>query len=165
MPVEGLAGNAEFGAEVADFGVGLAHGRHGEPEFRGGHFVGASAVAAAGAGGGEACEGAFRDEFAFEFCEGGEDSENELSGGGGGVDGRALAGEHLEPDAAFGEVVDDVDEVAEVPAEPVEFPYDQGVFVAEGFEAGGQLGPVVLVSGGPIFVEGVRADAGGQEWL
>ena len=50
MPVEGLAGDAEFGAEVADFVFGLAHGSHGEPEFGRRHFVGPAAVPAAGAG-------------------------------------------------------------------------------------------------------------------
>jgi hypothetical protein len=33
--------------------------------------------------------------------------------------------------------VDDVDQVPQVPAKPVEFPDDQGVVVAQGFEAGG----------------------------
>ena len=44
MPIEGLAGDPEFGSEVADLGAGLAHGGQGEPEFGRGHFVGASAV-------------------------------------------------------------------------------------------------------------------------
>ena len=51
MSIEGLPGDAEFGAEFADFGPWLAHGCHGEPEFRGGHLVGAPAVSAAGPGG------------------------------------------------------------------------------------------------------------------
>jgi hypothetical protein len=130
VPVEGLAGDAQFGAEVADFCVGLAHGGQGEPEFGRGHLVGASAVAAAGAGGGEAGEGAFGDQFAFELGEGGEDPEDELSGGGGGVDGGAPAGKDFQADAAFGEVVNDVDQVAQVPAEPVRFPDDQGGEIA-----------------------------------
>ena len=45
MSVWGLACAAEFGTEVSDSCIGLAHGGHGETEFRGGHFVGASAVA------------------------------------------------------------------------------------------------------------------------
>ena len=111
VPVEGLAGDAQFGAEAADLGVGLAHGGHGEPELGRGHLVGPSAVASPGAGGGEAGEGAFGDQFAFEFGQGGEDPEDELPGGCGGVDGGALAGEDLQADAASGQVVDDVDQV------------------------------------------------------
>lgn len=57
----------------------------------------------------------------------------------------------------------DVDPVAEIPAETVEFPHDRGVFVAQGFEAGGQLGPVLFLPGGLVFVEGVRGVVGGQE--
>ena len=104
-----MAGDAEFGAEVADPGSWFAHGRHGEPEFRRGHLVGASAVTAAGPCGGEPGKGAFGDEFAFKFGQGGEDPEDKLPGSGGGVDGRTLAGEDFESDASFGEVVDDVD--------------------------------------------------------
>lgn len=51
----------------------------------------------------------------------------------------------FEADAAFSQVVDDIDQVAEIPAEPVEFPHDQGVPVAQGFEACDQLGPVILL--------------------
>jgi hypothetical protein len=38
-----------------------------------------------------------------------------------------VAREHLETDAALAEIVNDVDEVAQIPAQPVEFPNDQGV--------------------------------------
>lgn len=118
--------------------------------FAGVNFVGASAVAAACAGGREAGEGAFRDEFAFKFGEGGEDPEDELPGGGGCVDGRALSGEDLQADAAFGEVVVDVDQMSQVPSQPVEFPDEQGVAVAQGLEAGGQLGPGLLLPRGSV---------------
>ncbi len=52
----------------------------------------------------EAGDGSFGNQLAFEF-------------------GRC---EDLQPDTAFGQVVDDVDQVAQVPTEPVEFPDDQG---------------------------------------
>ena len=149
-------------AEVADPGSWFAHGRHGEPEFRRGHLVGASAVTAAGPGGGEPDQGAFGVEFAFKFGQGGEDPENKLPGGGGGVDGRSLAGEDFASDASFGEVVDDVDQVAQVPAYPVQFPDYEGVAVAQGLEAGRQLRSVLL-PGGTVVVEGVGLDAGDPE--
>jgi hypothetical protein len=59
--------------------------------------------------------------------------------------------------------VDDVDQVPQVPAQPVEFPYDQGVAVAQGFETGGQLWAIFLLSGGPVLIERVGGNAGGQE--
>lgn len=39
----------------------------------------------------------------------------------------------------------------------------EGVAVPEVFETSGQLGAVVIIPGIPVFVEGVRVDAGGQE--
>lgn len=44
----------------------------------------------------------------------------------------------------LGQVAENIDQVTQVPAEPVEFPHDQGVAVTQGSEAGGQLGPVSL---------------------
>jgi len=79
------------------------------------------------------------------------------------VDSGALTGEDLQADAALGQVVDDVDQMAQVPAEPVELPDHEGVAVAEGFEARGQVRPVILLPGGPVFVEGICVDAGGHE--
>jgi hypothetical protein len=76
-------------------------------------------VAAAGPGG-----GAFADEVAFELGQGGEHVEDELAAGGGGVD-RLL--EAPEPDAAVGQAGDDVDQVAQGAAEPIQLPDDQGV--------------------------------------
>lgn len=119
MLIKGLAGDAELGTEFADFGTGLAHGRHGQTKLRRAHFVGASPLAAARSGGSQAGKGSFGDEFAFEFGQCGKDPENEFAGCGRGVDGGALAGEDFESDAAFGQVVDNVDQVAEVPAEPI----------------------------------------------
>jgi len=66
VPVEGLAGDAEFGAEVADLGVGLAHGGSGQAELGRGHLEGPAASAAASTGGGQTADGAFGDEFAFD---------------------------------------------------------------------------------------------------
>jgi hypothetical protein len=48
---------------------------------------GPAAVAAAGLGGGQPSGHAFADEVAFELGQGGEDVEDELAAGGGGVDG------------------------------------------------------------------------------
>ena len=79
VAVQRLTADAEFLAEIADCRAGLAHGRHGQSNFRWGHFVGASAAAAAGAGCCEAGERALSDEFAFELGQGGKDAEDELS--------------------------------------------------------------------------------------
>ena len=87
-----------------------------------------AAVAAPGPGGGQPGAGAFADEVAFELGQGGEDVEDELAAGGGGVD-RLL--EATEPDPAVGEAGDGVDQVAQRPAQPVQLPDDQGVAGAQ----------------------------------
>ena len=79
MPIQGLARDTKFTAEFSNLVTGLAHRGHRQPQFGGGHLVRSSTVAAAGPGGGQTREGAFGDEFAFEFSEGRENAEDELS--------------------------------------------------------------------------------------
>lgn len=50
VTVEGLAGDTEFFAQLANVGTGLPHGCHGEPNFGWSHFVGSSTFAAACSG-------------------------------------------------------------------------------------------------------------------
>lgn len=59
---------------------------------------------------GQSGESAFGDEFAFELGQCGEDPEDELSGCGCGVDRGTLPREDFEPNAALGQVVDDVNQ-------------------------------------------------------
>jgi hypothetical protein len=68
-----------------------------------------AAAAAAGPSGGQPLGGAFADEVAFELGQGGEDVEDELAAGSGGVD-RLL--EAAEPDAAVRQAGDGVDQMA-----------------------------------------------------
>jgi hypothetical protein len=70
---------------------------------------------------------------------GGEDVENELAAGGGGVD-RLLKA--TEPDPAVGEAGDGVDQVPERAPEAVEFPDDQGVAGPELVQELGEGGAV-----------------------
>jgi hypothetical protein len=105
----------------------------------GGHDRGSAALAAAGPGGGQPGAGAFADEVAFELGQGGEDVEDELAAGGGGVD-RLL--ETAESDPTLGEAGDGVDQLPQGAAEAVEFPDDQGVAGAELVQE--------LLEGGPV---------------
>ena len=81
-----------------------------------------------GAGCGQPCGRAFADEVAFELGQGGEDVEDQLAAGGGGVD---CLLEAPEPDAALSQFGDGVDEMPEGPPEAVEFPDDQGIAGAQ----------------------------------
>jgi hypothetical protein len=71
---------------------------------------------------------AFADEVAFELGQGGKHVEDELAARSGGID-RLLKA--AEPNTAVGQAGDGVDQVAQRPAEPVQFPDDQGVAGAE----------------------------------
>ena len=73
-------------------------------ELVGGHGRWA-AVAAAGPGGGQPGAGAFADQVAVELGQGGEDVEDELAAGGGGID-RFL--QAPEADAAVGQAGDEL---------------------------------------------------------
>jgi hypothetical protein len=126
---------------------------------------GSATGAAAGSGGGQPGAGAFADEVAFELGQGGEDMEDELAAGGGGVDGLLEA---AQSDAAVGQAGDGVDQVAEGAAEAVEFPDDQGVAGAQlvqelledravGAGAAGGLGEDPVAAGA---LEGVDLEVG-----
>jgi hypothetical protein len=55
--------------------------------------------------------------------------------------------------------------MAQVPAKPVEFPYDQSVPTVHGLQAGRQLGAVILLPGGSVFIEEFSVEADGQECI
>lgn len=166
MSVEGLPADAEFFAEFADVGFLVPHGGHGQADLGRSHFERASAVSPSSACCGEARDGAFGDECSFEFGEGGEDAEDaedEFPGCSCGVDCCALTGEDFQTDTPLGEVVDGVDEVAQIAAETVELPDQEGVVLSECFQAGGQVRPIILFTRSMVFVELLGFDSGGQE--
>jgi len=119
------------GGDAAGLGD-LAHGElagvvHalGLVDERWGHRGFAAAGATTGAGGEQAGLGAFLDEGGFVFGHEGEHAEDEVAVGGGGV--HDAVGQRPHPDSAFTKGGDDVDEVAQVAAEAVNFSEDQGV--------------------------------------
>ena len=64
---------------------------------------------------------------ALELRQGGEDAKYEAACGGGGVDLRALAGEHTQAHAASGQFLNGVDEMSEVVTEEIKLPHDKCV--------------------------------------
>jgi len=74
-----------------------------------------------------------------------------------------LAGEHFQPDTAGGEVVHGVDQVVQVPAEPVQFPHHQPIALPQRLQAGGEPGPVVGAPGSMVLVELGGIDTGGEQ--
>jgi hypothetical protein len=114
---------------------------------------------AAGAGGGEPGLSALTDEGGRVLGHQGEHPEHEGAVRGGGVD--QPVAQRPDPDPAGLQGGDDVDEVAQVAAEPVDPPDDQGVARTQIGEAGCPLRPVGLRAAGPVGVDlqAVRAPA------
>ena len=77
-----------------------------------------------------------------------------------GIDVGSLARKHPEPDFALHQVVDRVDEMAEVAAKPVELPNDQRVALAQRLEARFQTGAIILFARGLILIEAGRLHTG-----
>ena len=119
---------------------------------------------AAGPGGLEPGHGAFTDQLPLELGQRREDAEHEAAGRGGGVDLRALAGEHPQAHAAGGQVLHGVDQMGEVAAEAVELPDDEDIALPQGPQAALESRPVVSYAGGEVMVEvdGVDAAFGPQ---
>lgn len=127
MPVEGLPANAKLVAEVGHLRFLLPHGGHGQAHLCRCHLERCTTFSPAGPGRRQSGFGSLGNQASFEFRERSEDAEHELARRGGGVDGCAVAREHLKADAALAEIVNDVDEMVQVASQPVEFPDDQGV--------------------------------------
>lgn len=144
MAIQGLATHSEFFAEVADGRIGLAHRGHGESNLGRGHFVGSAASTASGARGCQASECALSDEFAFKLSQRSEYSEDEFARRCGGVDGGTFASKNLQSDPALGQIMNDVNQMAQVTAEAIELPDDQGVPFAESFDACDKLRAVIF---------------------
>ena len=65
----------------------------------------------------------------------------------GGVDRRALTGDHPQGHAAGVEVLHGVDQMGEVAAEAVEFPDHEHVALSQGAQAAVESGPVIAYAG------------------
>ena len=89
------------------------------------HLGLAATGAATGPGGGQAGHRPLLDEGRLVLGHQREDAEDELAVRGGGVD--DPVGQQLHPDVAGRQRGDDLDQVAEVAAEPVDLPDDEGV--------------------------------------
>ena len=123
----------------------------GQAQLGGGHLERTPDVAAPGAGGRQAGAGALDDQLALELGQRREDAEHQAAVRGRGAEVGALPGQHLEAHATPGQVMDGVDQVAEVAAETVQLPGDQGVVLAPGgLQARPRPGPVVALAGGVV---------------
>ncbi len=114
VSVEGLACNSELGAQLGDLCLRLAHSCLCEAQLGWRHLERTPAMSTACACGRQTGSGMLDDQFALELGKAGEDREHQAAVGGGGVNRRAFARQHLQPDAALRQVADRVDEVAQI---------------------------------------------------
>jgi hypothetical protein len=99
VPIDGGAADPKGRGDRGHAVLPRAEHLLGHLELVDGHDRGSAAAAAADPGGGQPGAGALADQVAFELGQGGEDMEDKLAAGSGGVD-RLL--EAAEPDAAVG---------------------------------------------------------------
>src|SRR5512135_2674437 len=92
-----------------------------------------------------------------------EDPEHQLARRRGGVDRGSLAGEHLQADPTGGQLVHRVDQVAEVPAQPVELPDDQRVALAQRLQARRQAGAIVATAGRRVLIDVPAVNTRGEQ--
>ena len=97
-----------------------------------------------------------RNQFPFELGQRGEDPEHKLPRCSRGVDGGTLPGEDFQSDTSGSEVVNGVDQVVQVAAQPVEFPHDERVPIPERLQARCEPRSVVFVSY-PMLFDTARA--------
>ena len=96
----------------------------------------------------------------FELSQARKNPEDELSLSGGGVDPGSVTGEHLEADPLALELVDEVDEMPEIPPEAVELPDNQVVPLPKSLQTGLQPRSGIELSGGVVLVEVAVLDTG-----
>lgn len=136
--------------------VALSEERGGGLALLRGEDRAAAAHLAASSRGRQAGVGALEGECVLALGQGAEEVEHESAAGARGVD---VLGERPEPDAAFGERADDLEQVRQRSSEAVQAPDVQRVAGAEKVERGGELGPVGLLARGVLREDPRAADA------
>src|SRR4051794_396661 len=106
---------------------------------------------------------ALDDQRVLEFGQRGENSEYETTIGGRGVELCALTCQDLQTDLASGQIMDEIDQMAQVAVEPVEFPRHQRISLPQRFETRLQTRPIIALAGRLVLVEVSRFDAGGEQ--
>ena len=108
-------------------------------------------------------QGAFADQLPLELGQRREDAEHEADGRRGGVDLRALPGEHPQAHAAGRQVLHGVDQVGEGAAQAVELPDDEHVARPERAHTAVESRPVVADAGREVVVDVDGVDALGPQ--
>jgi len=127
--------------------------------------VNGARIVEAGTGSGKSGNGTLTDQLTLELGQGGEDAEGKPPVRRRGVDLRAGAGQHLQPNTACAQILDRVDQVTQVAAQSVKLPEHQRVARLDRLQAGGQAGTGVVATGCQILVNASGVDASGQQGI
>ena len=158
--VQRRRGDPEPTREVLRVGLARSHGAHRHSKHGAIHLARPSALATSRPGRRKASAGAFDDEFALELRQRREDPEHQTPVRSGGVDLGAGAREYAKTHAAGAQLVHGAHQVLQIASEPVELPHDERVSRLQRLEAGVEARAVILASGGAVFVDALRGDAG-----
>ncbi len=120
--IERLSGNAERGTKIGHLRLRLPHCCTSKTYFRRCHLERPAAIAAARTGGLQARFGPLDDQRPFKLRQRGEYAKYQPAISGRSVDRRAFAGEHLQADVPFGQIVNEVDEVTKIATETIQLP-------------------------------------------
>lgn len=149
----------ELRREIGDGRVAAPHCRLRKANLRFGERELPPSPSTPSAGCRETGDRALADEFAFELRERSEDAEHEPTGRRAGIDLRALPCQDPKPDLPVRELLDDVDEVAEVTSKAIELPHDERVLRAKRLEARVEPGATVALARRLVVVDRLRRDA------
>ena len=161
----GIEGGGRKVQALGDFGCDrlmVRHCRHRHHQRGAIHLAWPPTHAPPRAGRGKPRHGALGDQLAFELGECGEDAECEASIGRRCVDLCARAGQHLQPDAPSAQVLDRVDQMAQVASEPIELPEHQRVAGLDRLQTGGQPRAGIVATGCQVLVDASGVYAGRQ---
>src|SRR4051812_25931223 len=131
IAVERNPGDAQLPAELGDAGIPVGHRHLGEVHLRLAEAELPATLTASGPRRLEASHGALPDQRALELSQGREDAEDQPAAGSGGVELSALTSKDTQADAAVAEILHRVDEMSQVPAEPVELPDHEDIALAQ----------------------------------
>jgi hypothetical protein len=138
MAVERLACDSELGAQFTDLGAGLAYCGLRQPQ-------------------------SIDDQRVLELGQRGENAKYETAVCRRRIELRALARQDPQADPAPGQIMNEIDQMVQVAAEPVEFPHDQRIALPQRLETRLQTRPIVALTGRLILIEVPGFDVGRQQ--
>jgi hypothetical protein len=155
--------NPKLFTKLPDIGLRLPHCSLCKAKLGRSHFRSSPSLTPTSASRRKSRPCSFTDQLALELRQRGEDTEDELPCRCGRVDGSTVTAKDLQSYSTFREVMDRVDKVAQIAAEPVELPHNESVSSAEGLQASSQSDAVIVLTRSRVAVHVVLGYARRQQ--